>query len=104
MTPSTRSHAEPGPGLVDESLPWGWSFQELSRVGIEARPQEGRAEILFQRNAGGAPGLRGTQLLHRNIGLFPADLGFYRTVVPEGFHAVLFVDSTTATRPIEEPA
>ena len=43
-----------------------------------------------------------TPLLHRNIGLFPADLGFYRTVVQEGFHALLFVDSTTATKPIGE--
>ena len=46
--------------------------------------------------------LRDSLLLHRNIGLFPADLGFYRTVVPNGFHVILFVDSTTATKPIEE--
>lgn len=43
-------------------------------------------------------------MMHRNIGLFPADLGFYRTVVPEGFHALLFVDSTTATQPSTMPA
>ena len=41
-----------------------------------------------------------TPLLHRNLGLWPADLGFYRTIVPAGFHALLFVDSTTSTEPL----
>jgi erythromycin esterase len=52
--------------------------------------------------APGAPAVLDTPLHHRNIGLWPMDLGFYRTVIPEGFHALLYVDQTTATRPIGE--
>jgi hypothetical protein len=37
---------------------------------------------------------------HRNIGLWPADLGFYPAVIPDGFHALLYVDATTPTRPL----
>ena len=38
---------------------------------------------------------------HRNIGLWPADFGFYRAPIADGFHALLFVDRTTPTQPIE---
>ncbi len=40
-------------------------------------------------------------MLHRNIGLWPADFGFYRAVIPDGFHALVYVDATTPTRPLE---
>ena len=48
-----------------------------------------------------APGFLDLPLHHRNIGLWPMDLGFYRTVIPGGFHAVVYVDETTPTHPIE---
>lgn len=38
---------------------------------------------------------------HRNIGLFAADFGFYRATMAEAFDALLYVDRTTATRPLE---
>ena len=40
-------------------------------------------------------------LHHRNVGLFAADLGFYRTEMTKGFDVVLFVESTTSTLPLE---
>lgn len=41
-----------------------------------------------------------TPHLHRNIGLFPSDLGFYRAPMTAGFDALLFVDRTSATEPM----
>lgn len=38
---------------------------------------------------------------HRNIGLTPADLGFYPAAMTHDFDALFFVDRTRATRPIE---
>lgn len=53
--------------------------------------------------------LRGTEaalpllsepMYQRNVGLYPADFGFLRAAPRAGFDLVLFVDETTATRPI----
>lgn len=54
--------------------------------------------VLDLRKPGPSPFTR--PLLHRNIGLFPADLGLYRAVMTEGFHGLVFVGETTPTRPI----
>ena len=43
-------------------------------------------------------------LLHRNIGLWPADFGFYPTSLADSFDLLLFVNETTATRPMVEAA
>lgn len=37
---------------------------------------------------------------HRNIGLWPADLGFYPAVIPAGFDAAVYIGRTTPTRPM----
>lgn len=59
-------------------------------------------ELAPARRAG-APATLTTPHYHRTIGLTPADIGFSRAAVSDGFDALLYVDRTSATRPISAP-
>ena len=45
-------------------------------------------------------GVLAEPMRHRNIGLWPADLGFYAAVIPDGFDAAIYIGHTSPTRPI----
>jgi FKBP-type peptidyl-prolyl cis-trans isomerase 2 len=66
--------------LVDEQVPWGWSFQALTWVSVEAQAQADAAQLRLHREAGAADSADGRAVYDLNRSFAGKRLNFAATI------------------------